>query len=189
MMLCHHARYKKAVKTDITNDWVRDFTIPKSYDDSSSRRKNEPLQNAYKLQLEQNIDTSETIINVRHYYDTSLININDPSDLININYLLTKEDKSLINHTTLKKANQLINKIYRMAKNIGFWWDEPLVNVTEDQEIVLEWWNNTKKITIYISDETIDYIKVWGSDMDNEMEDDSIDLDDDLTPFWSWINK
>jgi hypothetical protein len=188
-MPCPHARYKKAVPTDIASDWVRDVTKLKSYDDSLRRRKNQFLHSSSKLKLEQDIPTTETIINIRHYYDNNLITINDSSDLININDLLTEEDKALISHRILEKANQLINKIYSIAKNRGFWWDEPLVNVTEDQEIVLEWWNNTKKITIYISDKTIDYIKVWGADMDNEMEDDSIDLHDDFTPLWSWINK
>lgn len=98
-----------------------------------------------------------------------------------LNEVLTEEDKSLINYKILDTANQLMNKIYSIVKDNSFLLDKPLINITEQQEIVLEWWNKNKKITIYISDKTIDYIKIWGANMDNEMEYNSIDLPNDFT--------
>lgn len=68
-----------------------------------------------------------------------------------------------------------------------WWWNDPLLNIGIENEIVLEWWNNSKKLTIYVDEDSIDVLKVWGADIDNEMEDDSINLKQDLTSLWEWI--
>lgn len=77
--------------------------------------------------------------------------------------------------------------LHSLALRNNWWWYAPLLNISFDNEIVLEWWNQSKKITIYVSEEVIDYIKVWGADIDNQMEDGSISLKDDLTDLWQWI--
>ncbi|GBF81521.1 hypothetical protein [Aphanothece sacrum] len=70
------------------------------------------------------------------------------------------------------------------------WWNQPLGNISIDNEIVLEWWHKEKKLTIYVCKNSIDYIKVWGSDMDNEMEDGSISLNEnELTSLWKWLTE
>ena len=84
-------------------------------------------------------------------------------------------------------AEKLINILHSVALKHNWWWHTPLFNINSDNEIVLEWWNQEKKLTIYVAEGVIDYIKVWGADMDNEMEDGSIDLEDDLTELWQWI--
>jgi len=88
---------------------------------------------------------------------------------------------------TVETAQKLIDLLHSVALTNNWWWYVPLLNISCDNEIVLEWWNQSKKITIYVSEELIDYIKVWGADMDNEMEDGSISLEEDLTHLWQWI--
>ena len=88
---------------------------------------------------------------------------------------------------TIEMGEKLIDMLHSVALTNNLWWYVPLLNISGDNEIVLEWWNQSKKITIYVSEESIDYIKVWGADMDNEMEDGSISLEDDLTHLWQWI--
>jgi hypothetical protein len=87
---------------------------------------------------------------------------------------------------TVETAQKLIDLLHSVALTNNWWWYVPLLNIC-DHEIVLEWWNQSKKITTYVSEESIDYIKVWGADMDNEMEDGSISLEEDLTHLWQWI--
>jgi len=88
---------------------------------------------------------------------------------------------------TIETAEKLIELLNSVALKNNWWWYTPLLNINSENEIVLEWWNQSKKITIYVSEESIDYIKVWGADMDNQMEDGSIILEDDLTNLWQWI--
>lgn len=88
---------------------------------------------------------------------------------------------------TIDRAEKIINILHSVALKNNWCWHSPLLNISLENELVLEWWNQEKKLTIYVAEELIDYIKVWGADMDNEMEDGSIDLEDDLTELWQWI--
>jgi hypothetical protein len=86
------------------------------------------------------------------------------------------------------RARTLSLKFYLFARNDNLWWQKPLINVNEEEgEIVLEWWNKQKKLTIYVCSDTIDFIKVWGSDIDNEMEDGSISLNNNIDFLWRWL--
>lgn len=90
---------------------------------------------------------------------------------------------------TIEKAEKLIEQLSSGALENHWCWQDSLVNITFEHEIVLEWWNKSKKITIYVSEEAIDYIKVWGADMDDEMAEGSINLNDDLTHLSQWISS
>jgi hypothetical protein len=104
---------------------------------------------------------------------------------------LEKDYESLYSNSpkTIKTAEKLIEKVNSIALKNNWWWHAPLLNISVDNEIVLEWWNLGKKITIYVKEEVIDYIKVWGADIENEMEDGSISLNDDLIDLWQWIGS
>lgn len=101
---------------------------------------------------------------------------------------LGKEKKDL-DVAIIYTTHHLIPKIRNYAQSNNLWWDEPLGNISIDQEIVLEWWHENKKITIYVGSHTIDFIKVWGADMDNEMEDGILSLADQKTieSLWDWL--
>lgn len=102
---------------------------------------------------------------------------------------LEKDYESLYANSpkTIETAEKLINDLHSVAFKNNWCWSSPLLNISSENEIVLEWWNQEKKLTIYVSEELIDYIKVWGADMDNEMEEGAIGLEDDLTEVWQWI--
>jgi hypothetical protein len=54
--------------------------------------------------------------------------------------------------------------------------------------VVLEWWHEDRKLDFDILGSNINYIKVWGADIDNEMEDGSITINEgDLISLWKWI--
>ena len=53
-------------------------------------------------------------------------------------------------------------------------------------EAVFEWWCGARKITVYLTEETIDYVAVWGIDMDLEMHDAEF-LPCASAPLWAWL--
>lgn len=66
-------------------------------------------------------------------------------------------------------------------------WRTPSVNLGEDGELELEWWNGDKSLTISINGEDISYLAAWGIDTQHEMRDGEIG---DLKQFaeqWSWL--
>ncbi len=57
-----------------------------------------------------------------------------------------------------------------LARNLR--WEEPHVGVNEKGQITLEWWQDERSLTIFIrSEDQIDYLKAWGTDIESEMED------------------
>jgi hypothetical protein len=79
-----------------------------------------------------------------------------------------------------------ISEVNFLVSEVRLPWTEPLINYV-DQEVSLEWWNANKKLTIYFSEDAIDYIRVWGPNIKNEMEDGEI-----MNPFffvalWQWL--
>ena len=102
----------------------------------------------------------------------------------NSNHLIRKLKD--ISSTTLSKACSWILESKKVADSGKSWWDFPLVNICED-EVVFEWWYNSKKITVYISPSGADFIKVWGSNIHNEMEDGEAVTSDQINSLWKWL--
>lgn len=97
-------------------------------------------------------------------------------------------------YVTLFVAAKLVNKLHITAAENNLWWSSPLINISNlgegefEEEVVLEWWNKGRKYTVYVDyEKNINYIAVWGADMDNEMEEGDINIENDLTEFWEWI--
>ena len=79
-----------------------------------------------------------------------------------------------------------ISEVNFLISEVRLPWIEPLINYV-DQEVSLEWWNANKKLTIYFSDAAIDYIRVWGANIKNEMEDGEIANPFCFVALWQWL--
>lgn len=84
----------------------------------------------------------------------------------------------------------LIIETIKISKSQKLWWSTPMINVGNDLDVVIEWWNKNKNLAFYINQSSIDYIKVWGSDIDSEMEDGLINSvhDGSIAKLWQWIS-
>jgi hypothetical protein len=106
------------------------------------------------------------------------------------NYFGLKLEEILeIDKELLLKAINFEDKVRRLAQLSNLYWSKPLVNISDGEFVVFEWWFSSRKITSYISSDSIEVIKVWGADIDSEMEDISINLDDSDVIFslWKWM--
>jgi hypothetical protein len=97
---------------------------------------------------------------------------------------------SQLDSKTLFNVFSLVREIIKESKGNLLLWSTPLINVNYDSDVVLEWWNKNKKLTFYINQSSIDYMKVWGADIDTEMEDGSLDSmrDGSIGRLWQWIS-
>lgn len=68
-------------------------------------------------------------------------------------------------------------------------WIAPHVSASSDGEVVLEWWNKDRKLTLYVSAGVIEFIKVWGANIASEMEDGMFTLTDEdyFEVLWDWL--
>lgn len=66
-------------------------------------------------------------------------------------------------------------------------WSAPHVSANEEGHVVFEWWVGEKKLTIYVRNNKITFIKVWGSNIDDDMEDGCV-TDAGFPKLWQWLN-
>lgn len=98
------------------------------------------------------------------------------------------QSSSTVNLDTILNA---VNWIIELRKIVGlrkYWWSEPLVNIS-DSELVFEWWHGTRKITVYFSEANAEFIKVWGADIDHEMEEGIAETNDQIEALWKWLTS
>lgn len=88
---------------------------------------------------------------------------------------------------SIANARQLIEASYaalRAAPNTG--WRNPHVSASESGEVAFEWWNGSNKLTAYVSPAAMTYIKSWGSDTINDMDDGDLSARR-LVELWTWL--
>lgn len=71
---------------------------------------------------------------------------------------------------SLERARQLLEDAFRIT-NETTGWQAPHISASEDGEIVFEWWNGSRKVTIYVGDEQSSFLKSWGPHVVDEMSD------------------
>jgi|SRR5579872_952288 len=79
-----------------------------------------------------------------------------------------------------------IREMYHDRASLEQAWIEPNVASSEKGEVVFEWWRGHKKLTVYVSATSADYVKVWGTDILNDMEDGSLS-DSARREMWVWL--
>lgn len=83
-------------------------------------------------------------------------------------------------------ATALIDQLYSTATQLNIDWDSPNVTASSLGEVVLEWWNHEKKLTLYVNEEQAQYVKVWGENIDTEM-DDGLLVETAIAPTLEWL--
>ncbi|OGR11132.1 MAG: hypothetical protein A2341_12125 [Deltaproteobacteria bacterium RIFOXYB12_FULL_58_9] len=68
-------------------------------------------------------------------------------------------------------------------------WAEPLVTASADGDVVLEWWGaGQKKLTIYVAAQLVEYVRVWGKDIHEEMDDGQVEDPASFVSLWQWLH-
>lgn len=80
-------------------------------------------------------------------------------------------DAVAVNAEAIARAIALLDQMYSITTQLYIDWSAPNVTASPHGEVVLEWWNREKKLTVYVSEAQSDFVKVWGPDIDEEMED------------------
>lgn len=88
------------------------------------------------------------------------------------------------------RAYWAVMQMFKAASVSGYGWSDPNVSADETGAVVLEWWRNQHKLTIYVGPNEMSYVRVWGGDIDTEMQDGPVDnIDNDFLPLWGWLNS
>ncbi len=88
----------------------------------------------------------------------------------------------------LKRADQFLHNSCKLVIDRYLRWENPHITADEAGNTVLEWWGqNAAKLTIYVTPDREEFIRVWGANTDTEMEDGAFSSDADFLNVWKWL--
>lgn len=98
-------------------------------------------------------------------------------------------DAAAPNPDAIGHAFSWIEDLYEDTLTAERGWTLPHVVANADGNVVLEWWEGRKKLTIYVHPETVEYVKVWGPDIFSDMEDGEVEGAEDHRMLWRWLTE
>lgn len=96
-------------------------------------------------------------------------------------------DAAAPNHQAIGHAFVWIEDLYEDTLTTSKRWMTPSVVADAHGNVVFEWWEGQKKLTIYIHPDTVEYVKVWGPDIFSDMEDGEVKGAEDRRMLWNWL--
>lgn len=88
----------------------------------------------------------------------------------------------------LSKAHITLENFLYSIVNSGRLWLTPFVSSDEDGNITIQWNSGDHELHIEISDEGVEYIKVWGVNIEHEMHL-GILKGKEFFNLWDWLNE
>ncbi len=82
-------------------------------------------------------------------------------------------------------ATSWISNFYTLVTDSD--WSNPNVTAGAQGEVVFEWWNGPKKLTVYVSDQNAEYVQVWGPDIYTDMADGDAKSIEVCRELWAWL--
>jgi hypothetical protein len=76
---------------------------------------------------------------------------------------------------------------YRELIDLPLDWLEPNVTASAEGEVAFEWRHGRKNLTIYIGNQSAEYGKDWGTDINTKMEDGPADSSTIRQALWQWL--
>jgi hypothetical protein len=91
----------------------------------------------------------------------------------------------------IEVAVSALSEFFRGAALTQYGWSNPHVSANEGGGIVLEWWRDPRKLTVYVTSTDLSYIRVWGDDVETEMDEGNLTVEPrlDFGAVWSWLNS
>lgn len=85
-------------------------------------------------------------------------------------------------------ACRIVELAYQISEALGWKPNRSLVTSNNEGEIVLEWWHRARKITFYVEADQITYVRVWGADISQEMDDGRVQDGKHFLQIWRWLH-
>jgi hypothetical protein len=89
----------------------------------------------------------------------------------------------------VEHAFSWIEGMYEDALTTDRGWIDPHVIADAHGNVVFEWWEDRRKLTVYVSPETVEYVKVWGPNIFSAMEDGVVEGAEDRRVLWRWLTR
>lgn len=85
-------------------------------------------------------------------------------------------------------AREVLALLQADALARGVAWKPPHIGSNERGQITLEWWQEQRTLTVFVrSENQVEYLKSWGNDIFNEMEDGELSRIFDFIALSRWL--
>lgn len=91
------------------------------------------------------------------------------------------------NPDAVTHAENWIVSLFQTIEDLDLTWIKPSVTASPEGEVVFEWRHEKKKLTIYVGDQSVDYVQVLGTDIDAKITDGDIESLEDSQLLWMWL--
>ena len=88
--------------------------------------------------------------------------------------------------STILYAKNFMEEFLNSIVSAGHSWLTPFISSDEDGYITAEWYKGERELHFQIEENEAEYIKIWGTNIENEMHIDFLNRDDYLT-LWEWL--
>jgi hypothetical protein len=96
-------------------------------------------------------------------------------------------DASAPKYEAVQYAAHWIELFYMEVMDVNQGWLEPNVTASAEREIVFEWRKGIKGLTIYVGNQSAEYVTDWGADINTEMEDGFANSPSIRRALWKWL--
>ena len=93
------------------------------------------------------------------------------------------------NPDAVAHAENWIVRLFLEVADLGRVWIKPNVIADAEGEVVFEWWYGKKKLTVYIGDDSAEYVQVWGTDIHSEMSGGDAEPISMCRSLWLWLTS
>lgn len=88
--------------------------------------------------------------------------------------------------STIVHAKHLMEEFFDSIVSAEYSWLMPFISSDEDGNVTVEWSEEKRRLHIQIGENEVEYIQVWGTNIDTEMHVDFLNRDDYLM-LWEWL--
>ena len=86
----------------------------------------------------------------------------------------------------LDYAKRIMEELLYSIVWAGHEWLTPLISGDEDGNITAQWHKEERQLHIQIAENSVEYIQVWGTNIDTQMHVDFLNQDNYLA-LWEWL--
>jgi hypothetical protein len=86
---------------------------------------------------------------------------------------------------SINAACEWARELYRDVSHVL--WIKPLITADEEGDVVFEWWRGSKKLTVYVSPNTVEYVRVERRGTNAEVTDGDIETPLERRKLWNWL--
>ena len=93
------------------------------------------------------------------------------------------------NSDAVLRAENWIVRLFLGVADLGLAWIQPNVIADANGNVVFEWWHSKKKLTVYIEEESAEYVQVWGTNIHSEMSNGDAEPIGMCRSLWLWLTS